>query len=88
MSFKDISYLELWWPLCSVEPNHLCNFGRMHHEEYFCENILNLDKWFRRKCCLNIFLIWSSGSPFVQWSGIICFILVEGVMRNNSVKLF
>ena len=30
MSFKDISYLELWWPFCSVEWNHLCNFGRWY----------------------------------------------------------
>ena len=37
MSFKDISYLELWWPFCSSEQNHLCNFGRGHHEEQFCE---------------------------------------------------
>ena len=22
MSFKDISYLELWWPFCSAELNH------------------------------------------------------------------
>ena len=28
MSFKDISYLELWWPFCSAEQNHLSNFGR------------------------------------------------------------
>ena len=27
MLFKDISYLELWQPLC--------NFGRVHHEEQF-----------------------------------------------------
>ena len=33
MLFKDISYLEFRWPLCSVEQNHLCNFGRMHHGE-------------------------------------------------------
>ena len=33
MSFEDISYLERWWLLCSAERNHLCNFGRMHHEE-------------------------------------------------------
>ena len=39
MSLKDISYLELWWPFCSAERNHLCNF-------------------------------------------------VEGIMGNNSVKLF
>ena len=33
MPLKDISYLELWWPLCAVKQNHLCNFGRMQHEE-------------------------------------------------------
>ena len=33
MSFKDISYLELWPPLCSA----LSNFGRRHHEEQFCD---------------------------------------------------
>ena len=49
--------------------------------------VLNLDQWFRR-CRLKIFLIWSSGGPFAQWSGIICVILVEGIMRNNSEKLF
>ena len=38
----------------------MCNFVRRHHKEQFCEIILNLDKWFRR-CCLKIFLIWSSG---------------------------
>ena len=35
---------------------------------------------------LKIFLIWSSGSPFVQWSRTICAILVTGIMRNSSVK--
>ena len=32
------------------------------------------------------FLIWSSGGPFVMWSGTICAILVEGIKRNISVK--
>ena len=50
MSFKDISYLELWWPLCSAEQNHLCNFSRRYHEEQFFEIILNLDLWLRRRC--------------------------------------
>ena len=36
MLFKDISHLELWQPLKSVDWNHLCNFGREHHEEQFC----------------------------------------------------
>ena len=88
MSLKDISYLELWQPLCLVEWNHLCNFGRRHHEDQFWEIILNLDKWFSKRCCLKIFLIWSSGSPFVQQSGTICAILVKGIMMNNSMKLF
>ena len=82
MSFKDISYLELWQPLCSADWNHLCNFGRKHHEEQFCEIILNLDHWCRRKCRLKVFLIRSSGIPFVQRSVTICAILVERIMRN------
>ena len=39
MSFKDVSYLELWQPLCSVDWNHLCNFERGHHGEHSCEVI-------------------------------------------------
>ena len=37
---------------------------------------------------MKVFLVWSSGSPFVQWSVTICAILVEGIIKNNSVKLF
>ena len=66
----------------------MCNFGRRHHEERFCEIILNLDQWFKQSGCFKIFLIWSSGRPFVQLSGTICAILVEVIMRNNSVNLF
>ena len=88
MPFKDISYLELWQPFCSWERNHLCNYDRGYYEEQFCEIILNLDQWFRRKCPLKIFLIWISGSPSVHGSGIIYAIMIEGIMRNNSVKLF
>ena len=46
ISLKDISYLKLWNP------------GRRHHEEQFCEIILNKDHWFRRRCPFKIFLIW------------------------------
>ena len=83
MLFKDI-YLELCYPFCLVDRNHLCNFGC----KQICEIILNLDQWIRRKCLLKIFLIWSSGSPFGQQSETICVILVQGITRNNSVKLF
>ena len=54
--FKDSSYLELWWPFYSAERNHLCNFGRGHQEEQFCEIIFNLGKRFRRRCHLKDFL--------------------------------
>ena len=36
--------------------------GRVHHEEQFCDIILNLDQWFRR-CHLKTFLFLSSGQP-------------------------
>ena len=51
-------------------------------------NYFEFAQWFSRRCRLKIFLIWSSGIPFVQPSRTICAIFVEGIMRNNSVKLF
>ena len=81
-----MTHLELWRPCCSVKRNHLFNFERGHHEEQSCEDIRNLDQWFRSRCCLKIFLIWSSGGPFVQQSGTICAIIVEGIMKNIHVK--
>ena len=33
-----------------------------YQEEQFCDVILNLDQWFRRICCLKIFLIWKCGA--------------------------
>ena len=49
MLFKDISYLELWQPLLIVDHNQMCNFGRVHQKEQFCEIILNFDQWIRRR---------------------------------------
>ena len=57
MPFKDISYLELWWPLCLAERNHLCIYVSGRHEERFSENDLNRDQKFRRRCRLKISLI-------------------------------
>ena len=56
MPFKYISYLELWWPFCSAERNHLCNFGIGNPEKQFCEFILNKELWYRR-CCLKDFYL-------------------------------
>ena len=71
--FNQISYLELWWPLCSVEQNHLWDFGIRHHEEHFCEIILNLDEWLRKDVVLRYFLsrvltAFLFCVPFVQFS--------------------
>ena len=48
MSFKVISYLQLWSPACFVEQNHVCNFGRGHYEKHFCEIVLNSGQLLRR----------------------------------------
>ena len=56
MSFRDISYLQLWWPICLAEQNHLCNFGRGHYEKYFCETILNFDQMLFKDIFLSICL--------------------------------
>ena len=55
MSFKGFYYLQFWRDFRPIEPNHLCNFGRGHYEEDFCEISLILDQWFG-KCCLKYFL--------------------------------
>ena len=72
------------WSFGGGEP--FVQFSRGDYEEQFCEIIFNSDQWFRWRCLLNIFLIWSSGGLFVMLSGTICAILVEGIKRNNSVK--
>ena len=63
MLFKGISYLQLWGPLCSAEWNHLYNFGRKLHEEQFCELILNLNQWLRRRRHLKAFLSRVQAAP-------------------------
>ena len=39
MSFKDVSYLELWMHFYNAEQNNLCNSSRGYYEEQFCEII-------------------------------------------------
>ena len=83
--FKDISYLLIWWPFYLGEQNHLCNSGIGHFERHFCEIILNLDLWFKRKCCLKLFLIYSSGL-------FVCFVALRSkstamVIAGRSVHL-
>ena len=73
MSFKDISYLELLPPFCSWQRNHLCNFGRGHYEEQFCELIMNLCQLYRRSRLKDFLsgalaaLHFSGAEPFMQF---------------------
>ena len=67
-----------------MEQNHLCNFGRGHHEEHFCEIIFNLDQWFRRRCHLKDLLTKALAALIDRT---IYAILVEGIIGNNLVKL-
>ena len=73
MPFKGISYLDIWRPFCTAECNHLCYFSRGYYEEQFCEIILNLGQWFRKRCILKDFLsgalatlLFSGAKPFMQ----------------------
>ena len=74
MSFTDISYLELWQPFCSAECSQLCHFGRGYYEEQFCEIILNLGQWLRRRCRFKHLLsgalaalVFGGAEPFMQF---------------------
>ena len=67
-------------------PNQLCIYGSGHHAEHFCETILNLDQWFKRKCCLRHISYLELPGPLFQFSGIICAIMVKCITRINSEK--
>ena len=71
-----IFYLELWCSFCPTQPNVLCKLIRGHYGVHICEIILDLEKWFRRRCRLKILHIQSSGGPSVQRSGPICAVLI------------
>ena len=60
----------------------------MTYEEHFCDNILNLEKWLRRRRHLKDISSFSSGGHFVWRGKAVCAILVEGIMGNSYVKLF
>ena len=69
-------------PSFSLEQNHLCNFGREHQEEHFCEITLNLDEQFRRRCLLKEFL------PAILFSRAELFVLfVRGHYKEHSCKI-
>ena len=73
MSFKDISYLDLWQPLCSADLNHLYNFGR----RLSWGNYFEFGPVVPEEMSFKGIFIWSAGGSFVRWSVTICAIPVD-----------
>ena len=71
-----------------MEQISLSNFGRKSPKEPSCNIILKSMHWLRRRSCLKVFSIFSSGSHLVQQSGTVGAILVDSHLRNIPVKLF
>ena len=71
-----------------MERNDFSNFGRGSPKEHFCEISLKSVHLSRRRCHLKVFLFFIPGGHFVQVSGKISTLLVEGHPINISVKLF
>ena len=69
-----------------MEWNDFGSFGRGSPGEHFCDIILKSGHWSGRGCHLKvfIFLALSSGGRFVQWSGTILAISVEGEIILKS----
>ena len=67
----------------------LDNLSRWHNKKHFCEIILNLDRWFKIRCCLRIFLIYSSSSHLVRQFGTICaFLNLDQWFSKCCLKYF
>ena len=77
-----IFYFLLWWSKTIFSKT-----GRGSSKEHSYEIILKLAHWPKRRCHLKGFSIFSSDGHFVQRSGTILAILVEGHPKNISTKL-
>ena len=88
MPFTDISDLELWQPLCSMEQTHLFNFKRKHYKATIVRNYFEFGSVVQEEMTIKEIFILNSYSPYNQRSLTICAILVEGITRKNYVKLF
>ena len=86
ISFKDISDFSAMVAILFSRAERCAIFGELIMQDIFCENVLNWDQWLRG-CLLKIIHIFSSSDHFVQRSRMLCAILVEGIMRNISVKI-
>ena len=88
MSFKCFSIYSSGGHFCSAERNDFNNFDRESPKEHFCEIIFkNQVHWSRRRYHFKVYCFFSSCSLFVKRSERILAILVEGHLRNISMKL-
>ena len=62
-----------------IQQSRTSKFSRGHYEKHFCEINLNLDQCFRSRC-LKIFLIYRSGTFFVQRRETMSSIFVESIL--------
>ena len=77
-----IFHFLLWW-----SKTILAKLVKGLPKEHSGEIILKLAHWPKRRCRLKGFSIFSSDGHFVQRSGTILAILVEGHPKNISTKL-
>ena len=87
MSFNDISYRELWRPLVQRSVT-ICAILVKCIKRNNSLKLLEFGPVVQEEMLVKVFLIWSSGSPSVQWSGTTYAILKEGIMGNIHAKLF
>ena len=103
MPFKDISYLELWWPLCllsrtiyaifleCIMRNMLRNyfeFGLVVHEEMLLRNISYLELW-QPFCSAEKNHLCNFGRRYYEYQ--FCEIILnldEWVWRKSRLKIF
>ena len=88
MSFKGVSIFSSGGHFAQQSRTILAFLVEDHPKKYFCEIILKLVHWYRRRRHLKVFPFFLTGSHFIKWSRMILAILVEGHPRNISVTLF
>ena len=86
MSFKGFLFCALVAILFSGA-EQLSNFDRWSPKEHFCD-YFEIRPLVQEEMSFKGFSIFSSGGHFIQCSGTILAILVEGHQKNISMKLF
>ena len=88
MTFKCISYLELWQPFSSAERNHFVQCLKRVSRGTIIGNYFEFWSVAQEEMSFKRVLIWSSSGPPVQRTKTIYAILEGGIMGNIHVKLY